>query len=28
MLLDLDRDIDRLMSCEKIQRTNQYHVER
>jgi hypothetical protein len=28
MLVDLDRDIDRLMSCEKVQRANQYHVER
>jgi hypothetical protein len=28
MLLVLDRDIDRLMNCEKVQRTNQYHVER
>lgn len=28
MLPDLDSDIDRLKSCEKVQRTNQYHVER
>jgi hypothetical protein len=28
MLPDLDSDIDRLKSCEKVQRTTQYHVER
>jgi hypothetical protein len=28
MLLELDRDIDRLMSCERVQRANQYYVER
>jgi hypothetical protein len=25
ILADLDRDIDRLMSCEKVQRPNRYH---
>jgi len=27
-LPDLDRDMDRLMSCERVQRTNRYHGER
>jgi hypothetical protein len=28
ILADLDRDIDRLMRCEKVQRPNRYHGKR